>query len=330
MSARLSSVVDDYLAYRAQNGYRPNTVKNDRQTLSRLLTHVGDVEVTSITPTDIDRMLGSMLTSRRYSVGSVNNTQSGISAFARWCRSRGYAPQTWDPIAGRRYVPSQATSRTYIPLAEFPVVLDAAERPRDRAFMALGLFTMSRQSEIVGMRVKDLSLSAGVLDVVIQKSYKVDVLPLSSELDREMRRWIVAYQEAVGGPLDPDWFLVPAMQQSSARFGTFDLVPTRPISRSADLVRRVLERCGYTGARMGCHDLRRSAARALFDELAADGYDGALRLVSAMLHHAGTATTEKYLGLDLDRERRDQRIAGRAMFPSLTERDNVIPLTREA
>lgn len=322
---KLSSVVDDYLAFRRSNGFRENTVKNDRQTLARLVKHCGDIKVTDVTATHIDGLLGNML-AERYAVGTVNNTQAGISAFAKWCRSRGYAPQDWDPIAGRRYVPTQQISRMYVPLHDFPKVLDAALNPRDRALMALGLFTMARQSELVNLRVRDLDLTAGTLHIIVLKSYKVDTMPLPAELDAEMRRWMKAYQAELGGAMDPDWFLVPAMEQEG--FSTFRLAPDRKISRSEDIVRRVLTRAGYADKRMGVHTLRRSAARALFDELTGEGYDGALRLVSAMLHHQGSATTERYLGISIDRKRRDDRIAGRSLFPSLSA-DNVVTLHRE-
>lgn len=66
------------------------------------------------------------------------------------------------------------------------------------------------------------------------------------------------------------------------------------------------------------HTLRRSAARALFDRLATEGYDGALRLVQAMLHHAQSSTTEHYLGLTLDKKRRDDIIRGESMYPAWT------------
>lgn len=323
---KLTSVVDDYLAYRRSNGYREATVKNDRQTLARLVKHCGDIPLTSVSATHVDGLLGTMI-ANRFAVGTVNNTQAGISAFAKWCRSRGHAPQDWDPIAGRRYVPAQATSRMYVPLHDFPKVLDAALNARDRALMALGLFTMARQSELVNLRVRDLDLTAGTLHIIILKSYKVDLMPLPVELDAEMRRWMKAYQAELGGAMDPDWYLVPAMEQEG--FSTFRLAPDRKISRSEDIVRRVLTRAGYTDKRMGVHTLRRSAARALFDELSSEGYDGALRLVSAMLHHAGTATTEKYLSLDIDRKRRDDRIAGRSLFPSLSA-SNVTALRKEA
>ena len=323
---RLSTVIDSYLAFRSSNGFAMNTVRNDQQTLGRLSRHYDrDPFVDEITARDIDDLLGS-LAQGGYSTGTVNNTQSGLSAFFKWCRTRGIVMPTVDPIAGRRYFPAQDKPRLYIPLADFPRILDAATSPRDRALLALGLYTLGRQSEIINLRVKHLDLASGHLSMTIFKSYKSDVMPLSSELDMEMRRWLRAYQDECG-PLDKNWFLVPAVK-NAGQFGNFMLAPDRRITKSEDIVRRVVERCGYTDERMGMHLIRRSAARAAFDEMARDGYDGALRVVSALLHHASTATTEHYLDLGLDRQRRDARIAGKPLFPSLSA-SNVVALRGE-
>jgi hypothetical protein len=72
----------------------------------------------------------------------------------------------------------------------------------------------------------------------------------------------------------------------------------------------------------GCHTLRRSGARALFDDLVErGGYDGVLRHVSAMLHHKSTLMTERYLGLDVDVKKRNDLIRGKKMYR--TQRDMV-------
>ena len=324
MSANLTTVIDLYLEQRTRSGIRPNTVKNDRQALARLLAVTGDTPVDRIGPADLDDLLNGMLSSHQYAPGTVNATQSSLSAFFRWCRDRGHTPPHHNPIAGRRYVPQQELPKLRIPIHDFPAVLEAAERPRDRAYMAMGLFTMLRQSEIVTLRVGDLDLTGGKLAVTIWKTYQSDVLPVTPDFRPEMVRWIEAYQNECG-PLDPNWFLVPAIKPDG--FQTFRLDPTAPISRSADLVRRVLERVGYTADRVGTHVLRRSAARAVFEELAREGYDGALRVVAAWLHHSSVTVTEKYLGLSEDRAQRDKRFDSNPMYPSLSA-PNVTHLRR--
>lgn len=320
MTMTLTSAMDAYLAYRESAGFRLNTVKNDRQAIERLLRVTGDTPIDRIGPAELDALLGDMLTSRKYAPGTVNATQSSLSAFFRWCRDRGHTPPHHNPIAGRRYVPQQDAAKLRIPLSDFWRVLDAAERPRDRALIACGLFTMLRQSEIVTLRVGDLDLTAGTLSATIWKTYQTDTLPITPDFRPELVRWITAYQDECG-PLDPSWFLIPAIEVDG--FQTFRLRPEAPISRSADIVRRVLERAGFTADRVGVHVLRRSAARAVFQERAKAGYDSALREVSAWLHHRSVTTTELYLGLDQDRAARDRHYASEPMYPSL-QGDNVV------
>ena len=72
-------------------------------------------------------------------------------------------------------------------------------------------------------------------------------------------------------------------------------------------------------AREGMHTLRRSGARALFNELVLEGYDGALRTVQSYLHHSSSTMTERYLGLAEDRHRRNKEFVGRNLYPSLAQ-----------
>jgi len=92
------------------------------------------------------------------------------------------------------------------------------------------------------------------------------------------------------------------------------------------VVKRAMRRIGHEPHGSGMHTLRRSGARALFDRLRHEGYDGALMRVSSMLGHADTKTTEIYLGLSIERQQRNELIAGKAMFPDMTESGTVVPL----
>ena len=322
---RISDVSNRYLEYRRANGIAANTVKNDRQAITRLIAATGDIDIARLGPGHLDTLLGSMMTGG-YATGTVNATQSSLSAWFRWCRARGYMGLTQDPIAGRRYIPTQDEPKLMVPLADFPRVLNSIDRPRDKALIAFGLFTMLRQSELVALRVRDLDFQTGRLSVRRFKTYGMDSLPVTPDARVYFADWIEAYQDEVGA-LHRDAYLLPAMEAAGVR--TFRLCPDRPISRTYDIVRRVLERNGFWAERMGVHILRRSAARAAFDEMAREGYDGALRIVAAWLGHASTRTTEQYLGLTEDRSQRDKKFSDAPLFPSLGDA-NVVPLRREA
>jgi len=92
-----------------------------------------------------------------------------------------------------------------------------------------------------------------------------------------------------------------------------NLVPDQQLQRVHRYVQKPLRAFGVTlrdgddkSKMEGVHTLRRSGARALFDEMVAQGsYDRVLRNVSAMLHHKSTVMTERYLGFDVDVTKRN-------------------------
>jgi integrase len=233
--------------------------------------------------------------------------------------------------------------------------------PHERILTAIGLFLMLRQGEIVkGLRIKDVYLDATppYIEATIYKTTKdeegeVDQMPVCRELERELRRWLTWYANDVMdtlGPLQGDWYLVPRRAKptlandGSGPGGGYPVprekgncLPTLVLTRPHRLVQSTLQRHGIptrdpvTGKSYaeGLHTLRRSGARALFEELKSDeSYDGAMRTVMDHLHHKSQATTEKYLGMDRDRNARNKRLGGRFMFKANEpgQSDNVVPL----
>jgi integrase len=220
----------------------------------------------------------------------------------------------WDPLDERTYFKAQPQAGLRIPADDFDRILDAAPFPRDRALMAVGLHTLLRQSEIITLRVGDLDLAKGELEVQIWKSDKADTLLISEDFGEELVRWLAAYT-AQCGPLQPDWYLIPAQRNDG--FSTYRIDGTRAISHSERIVRRVLEAAGYSNDRMGIHDLRRSGARAQWDEFAAVNEPNAIRFVSNQMHHSETSTTERYIGRDIDKIGLDNFRRNNPTYPSL-------------
>jgi integrase len=88
--------------------------------------------------------------------------------------------------------------------------------------------------------------------------------------------------------------------------------PDKAMAHAERVVHTALETLDIPSKGEGCHTLRRAAARALFDSLTQEsGYDSALRIVSAWLHHKNSTTTERYLGLSVERRLRDEFLRGR-------------------
>ena len=318
-SMHLSTAIGQFLEYRSV-GYAANTVKADRQALDKLIAHTGDVPLTSITPTTIDQFAASI--QPKLSTGTLRLTMDKLRYFFGWCRDRGLTPYHHAPMANRRPIPREDLPKIVIGIERFPELLAAASSPRDRFAIATCLFTLLRQSEVQDLRVRDLDLRAGQLSARIFKSHKTDKMPISPDYRQFIVEWLEHYQETCG-PLQPDWYLIPA--QKPHGFQTFTLNPERPVSRTNDIVHRALNKLGITDGRRGMHVLRRSAAQAILAERVNQGYSGAMREVQSLLHHASITTTEVYLNIDQDRMARDEHYQENPMYPSLAA-SNVIQM----
>lgn len=332
----LSDLVDEYVVATKANTFSAST-KYQREKIARyFLAHVGNVQVHNITEHHVDSYFAARQ-AKGIAPQSLNVDLSLLREFWRFAMHRKAAKS--DIFFHRREWKVMPKFHHRIPASDFPRILDSATHPRDRAILALGIYLMLRRGEITSLRVSDCDLVNRVVYTRIEKSHKADEMPMSAELETEMRRWLTYYTSEVG-LLRPDYHLVPAKtaprRHGDVMVDTVRLQPARRMTSGTEgVVQRALQACGYAtvdadGATMreGIHTLRRSAARALFDTLAEDGHDKPLRVVQAFLHHSSQSTTERYIGVEIDRRQRDDLIKGRAMFP--TSRDNVTELRRKA
>ncbi len=313
----LSSLMESYLAYRAPRK-AANTLRCDRRTLGWLITIIGNIQAGNLQPHHLETYF--MKRGETCQNVTLNLERSTLSAFFKWCRAHGHIPVNRDLLATVESLPVMDRERTLIPPAKFDTLLDAAPHPRDRVVVALGLYALLRQGEVSLLRVRDVNLDSGELAITRPKVHQRDVLPIVGELDRELRRWLTFYSEN-GAGVDPEYYLAPA--KSPGNFYYVDGVrhrtePTlRPTVMQRDAFRSVqyaLRAAGYGTDQEGGHTLRRSGARALFDLLVSEGYDGAMRTVQAMLGHKSITMTEHYLGLSLDRAARNKQLKGRMLY----------------
>lgn len=316
----LSTAIERFIDWKTSEGFSVGTIKNNRHYLYRIVEILGDIEVSEFDSREFDRVISQEF-KRGLAPGTLNNLTCAVKVFTTWAHQRGVMQPTQWPAGGRRYRSDPPKERFMMSLSTFPRLLDAAVIPRDRALIALAIYTMARKMEICELRVKDVNLESGTVYVRIFKTQTDDRMPISKELDRELRRWFTAYQQECG-PLDPEWYLIPARTptvQTPPGLNSYSLVPTRLCSTPTQILYRSLDEIGIPRTRYqdGLHMLRRSSARVLYDELVAGGYDGAMRQVQTWLHHSSIQTTERYLGLTVDRDTRDKQVRGNLMFPSL-------------
>jgi integrase len=349
----LSDAITEFLACRKTAGFRPNTLLINARGLSIFLREVGNVQVRHVDARH-GEIFQAYLMGKGYKPNTINSHLTTLSAFTKWLRSRRYLAGGSDPTANTRAVKVMVRPRTRIAPQDFAGFLDTCSTPHERIVVALGLYLFIRASEITGITVKDVDLDRQEILVLVMKTQVVDIMPICQELDTELRRWLVWYTIDIERPLEPDFFLVPRRRRrplgntGSGPGGGFlidrphnNCVPDHQLQRAHRYVQKPLLafgvelRDGENKSKMeGVHTLRRSGARALFDQMVDQGsYDGVLRYVSAMLHHKSTVMTERYLGLDVDVKKRNDLLKGRRMFQtpaSIIEASHNITTLKEA
>ena len=337
----LSDLVDEFETSMKANAYSKNTVRNHIHGARRLLAHVGNIQVQNLTARHVDSYFAARQ-AKGLTAGSLNAELAALRAMFKYAVQRRYLQAGHEPTAHRRPFRQVRRDRLRVPASRFDDLLDGLEHPRDRIVVALGLYLFLRKSEVQALRVGDVNLDTAEVSVEVLKTKQFDVMPISVEMDRELRRWLTYYASRLGRPLRPTDYLAPAKAsprfvkglgpQENARLAATwpsTLDPTRPVADPERATQRALAAVGFDlrddsgkSLREGAHTLRRSGARALFDQLVADGYDGAMRTVQSMLHHSSVTTTEGYLGIQLDKKRRDDIVRGRQMFPK--DEQNVV------
>src|SRR5574337_778288 len=337
-SKLLSDAITDYLNYR-RAAYRKNTVHASETSLRQFLAFTGNIQTKSLTPRHAERFQMQLM-GAGHKPATVNSRMSQVSAFGNWAVANRLIPTQFTTTT--RTIPIPKTPRLRVPARDFQRLLDSAERPDRRIAVALGLFLFVRSSEMQTLRVGNVDLQEGTVAVTVHKTNDWDEMPICAELDAELRRWFIYYAEDLGRPLEPGDFLVPGRKHffpwaDPNAPGKYD--PHRMMLRPFQHIQPILEAAGYKldmegkSGREGMHTLRRSGARALYDALV-DGVigdptarDDALRQVMTMLHHASVQTTERYIGLERDRQKRDITIKGQSFLPRPGE--NVVKLRRE-
>ena len=310
---KASTVIEQYLEYR-RSSKAANTVRTDKHALDKLQKIAGNVPITAIDVSHIDR-LTTMMFEAEFESSTIRLTLDKLSAFFKWAETRGHIPHGTNPVGSRREIKVHKKQRPVITVDQFTQAIEQAPSERDRFVIATGLFTMLRQGEIVALKVKDLDLAEGKLSVKIFKSYDQDRLPISPDYRHHIVRWLAHYQ-AECGPLQPDWYLC-CSQAPGGGFQQFKLAPTKRIQRTHDIVKRTFNNMGIEADRMGMHILRRSAAQELLRQGIENGHDGTMREIQTWLHHKSITTTEQYLDLSVDRATRDKYYSDNALFPAM-------------
>lgn len=356
MSIALSSAVAKYLAIRQRSGKADNTMRVDRTLLPRFTAHLQDPSFEQLTSHNVRDFFygpGGLMDSHTTRIkgqpvrepvgpGTHNAYRKRLKVFFAFCKAEGYTHLD-NYLSGVEALPEPRRKRQQPAPSILLMLLDQAQCRMHRAYLATAINTACRASEITGMKVGDVDFARSELFVTVIKTREEDEMPLTADLERELRAWMIEYQQLLGRPLRDEDYLFPArsgnliarnyVDETTGR-RVLERTPyvwhsDRPVQRTEKIVKGALEALGLPTRYEGTHTLRRAVARAYFDSMSTElGYDAALRTVSALLHHSNMATTERYLGLSSERKRRDLTMKGKPFLTAMVSQDNVVQLRR--
>jgi integrase/recombinase XerD len=261
-----------------------NTLAAYSRDLTRYLDYLeeqGRQDLGAVTEEVIRVYLGH-LTDTGLAAASRARALSAIRRFHRYLQSRGAsATNPTSDIRGPRLAErlpkllslSQVEALLEAPTVETPLGL------RDRALLELLYGTGLRVSEVCGLNVEDVDLTAGVLRVV-GKGNKERVAPVGEEALLRAERYLASARPDLASPLRRERALF--ISRSGKR-----------LTRNA--VTKLLDRYALAaglGTPISPHMLRHSFATHLLE----NGAD--LRSVQALLGHEDIRTTEVYTHLD--------------------------------
>lgn len=352
----ISEAVEAYLAMRKRSGKADNTMRVDRTLLPRFAAHVGDPDFDQLSAQQVRDFFygpGGIMDTHSTRIkgqavreavgpGTHNHYRGRLRVFFYFCKVSGYT-DFGNFLEGIDPLPLPKKRRQQPAPSVLLRLLDEAECTMHRAYLAMAVNTACRASEITSIRVGDVDFARNEVFVTVIKTREEDEMPMTADLERELRVWLVEYEMMLGRPLRADDHLFPARTGNviarnyrDPETGERVLVrtpfvyhPDRPVARTEKIVKHSLAAVGLPTRYEGTHTLRRAVARAYFDSMSGElGYDAALRTVSALLHHASMATTERYLGLTSERKRRDQMMKGKPFLTAMVSDENVVPLRR--
>lgn len=348
MKVRLSETIDAYMLRRKNSNVTAGVMHNEKSTLTRLLTVAGgNLYMDSFRDSHVDDTLAEL--GKTNAPRSLANHFHTMNSFFRWCVETGRIKR--HPMAGMKPPEFTVRERNRLEVSKFPGLLDAAQFPRDRFLMAMGLYTLGRTVEILSCRIGDIKhdlrrIKMDVAKVRGRMRVGTDLKPITIELQDEIDRWLIEYSRMFG-KLEDDWYLVPTRTQGQplrvSRNGdpsapgaimiNWNYIPTGRCGKATpkQIVQEALEAVGFptratdgTALGEGMHTLRRSGARARYDAKRWMGHDNAIRHVQMLLNHANAGMTEHYIGINLDKIERDEELMDDYMYPQNREDGKVV------
>jgi len=290
--------LERFLQFLALNrNVSPNTVRAYASDLSRFLEHVAshggttpeELEPSALDRTAIRSFLGSLHTDGLSRSTSARKL-AAIRTFLRYLRREEVVADDQGALIAtpKREVrmPAHLSETEMTRLLEMPDSGDPLGR-RDRAILELFYASGLRLSELAGLDLEDVNLSARMVRV-LGKGSRERLVPFNSSTAAAVKRYLPD-RERLFRESSPGNKVQPRARRRAPREALFVNYRGTPLStRSIDrLVRRYVAACS-TRLGISPHALRHSFATHLLQR----GAD--LRAIQEMLGHARLATTQRY------------------------------------
>ena len=292
----MKATLKDFLQHLRRRDVSRHTITAYENDVATFLTHTSQIRqkpIDELTPADVDafaiRAFLGELHKRRISASSSARKLSAIRTFVKFLRREDLIED--DPsslvAAPKRpeTIPAHLTLDEMSKLLEMPDSSTPLGR-RDRAILELFYASGLRLSELVGLGIEDLNLSARMVRV-LGKGKKERLVPFNTSTAEALRAWLKDRAAPIAAQSPKPKAQGPGRRGTAAPL-FLNYRGGRLSTRSVDrLVRRYVALCG---AKFGIspHALRHSFAT----HLLANGAD--LRAIQELLGHARLSTTQRY------------------------------------
>lgn len=308
-TATLDDALADYERWRSTDGgFSPRTWAGEKGAVLAFVDHVrhlGSRDVDEVGPDQAASWFAALKVAPSTKVTRL----AQIRAFTRFCVMKGWISK--DPTWMLRAEKPMPTLRDRLTAEELLNLVECTRFPSHRMVVALAVNLGLRSSEIRDLRIGDVNLPAQEIGVRIPKTKDAEHMPITAELDGELRAWLAHYDQVAPGALTPRSYLVPSQFRQN---GVVYLRPGTAMGKAypAEVIHWALDDLGWpdtTGE--GVHTVRRSLARVFFDDAEQqDGFDSALLATMSLLNHSRPETTLRYIGRDRAKLARDRILQG--------------------
>lgn len=290
----MKDILKDFVQHLRRRDVSRHTVTAYENDVSTFLKHTSQIRQTPVdrlTPGDLDafaiRAFLGELHRLRISASSSARKLSAIRTFVKFLRREDLVEEDPSSLVAApkkpQTIPSHLTMDEMSSLLEMPDSSTPLGR-RDRAILELFYASGLRLSELVGVDMEDVNLSARMVRVM-GKGRKQRLVPFNTSTADALRAWLKD-RSATGYGVQGRGQVRHARGATAPLFLNYrgGRLSTRSVDR---LVRRYVALCG---AKFGIspHALRHSFAT----HLLANGAD--LRAIQELLGHARLSTTQRY------------------------------------